>query len=175
MKKFALLMAITAAGLSGCAERPQPLQIDNSLTSEEIARGTLTPEVLWKMGRVGLGSLSPDGERLLYTVTRYNMDENRGVTAIYVQQMATGESRQLTDLGSDNSSPAWSADGSRIYFLSDRSGSSQIWRMNPDGEGAKQLSFIDGDVEGFGVSPAGDKLFYVKTCLLYTSPSPRDA
>lgn len=163
MKKFALLMAITAAGLSGCAERPQPLQIDNSLTSEEIARGTLTPEVLWKMGRVGLGSLSPDGERLLYTVTRYNMDENRGVTAIYVQQMATGESRQLTDLGSDNSSPAWSADGSRIYFLSDRSGSSQIWRMNPDGEGAKQLSFIDGDVEGFGVSPAGDKLFYVKT------------
>ena len=52
MKKFALLMAITAAGLSGCAERPQPLQIDNSLTSEEIARGTLTPEVLWKMGRV---------------------------------------------------------------------------------------------------------------------------
>ena len=63
-------MAITLVGLGGCSEkRSQPLAIDNSLTQEEIAAGVLSPEVMWKMGRVGLASLSPDASRLLYTVT----------------------------------------------------------------------------------------------------------
>ena len=84
-------MAITLVGLGGCSEkRSQPLAIDNSLTQEEIAAGVLSPEVMWKMGRVGLASLSPDASRLLYTVTWYNMQENRGVTAIYVRDAASG-------------------------------------------------------------------------------------
>ena len=81
---------------------------------------------MWKMGRAGLASLSPDASRLLYTVTWYNMQENRGVTAIYVRDAASGEVAQLTDFSSNNSDPKWNADGSKIYFLSDRSGSSQI-------------------------------------------------
>lgn len=52
-------MAITLVGLGGCSEkRSQPLAIDNSLTQEEIAAGVLSPEVMWKMGRVGLASLA---------------------------------------------------------------------------------------------------------------------
>jgi hypothetical protein len=130
MKNLFLFMAITLVGLGGCSEkRSQPLAIDNSLTQEEIAAGVLSPEVMWKMGRVGLASLSPDASRLLYTVTWYNMQENRGVTAIYVRDAASGEVAQLTDFSSNNSDPKWNADGSKIYFLSDRSGSSQIWEM----------------------------------------------
>ena len=61
MKNLFLFMAITLVGLGGCSEkRSQPLAIDNSLTQEEIAAGVLSPEVMWKMGRVGLASLSPD-------------------------------------------------------------------------------------------------------------------
>ena len=71
---------------------------------------------MWKMGRVGLASLSPDASRLLYTVTWYNMQENRGVTAIYVRDAASGEVAQLTDFSSNNSDPKWNADGSKIYF-----------------------------------------------------------
>ena len=130
MKKILLMMAFAAVGLGACDERPKPLTIDNALTAEEIAAGRLTPEVMWKMGRAGSSSLSADGSRLLYTVTHYNMAENRGVTAVYVQEMASGAVHQLTDFASNNSSPAWSADGSRIYFLSDRSGSSQVWVMD---------------------------------------------
>ena len=65
MKNLFLFMAITLVGLGGCSEkRSQPLAIDNSLTQEEIAAGVLSPEVMWKMGRVGLASLSPDASRL---------------------------------------------------------------------------------------------------------------
>ena len=167
MKKILLMMAIAALGLGACDERPKPLAIDNALTAEEIAAGRLTPEVMWKMGRAGSSSLSADGSRLLYTVTHYNMAENRGVTAVYVQEMASGAVHQLTDFASNNSSPAWSADGSRIYFLSDRSGSSQVWVMDADGGNATLVTGKGGsegipDVEGFGISPDGKHIWWVQ-------------
>lgn len=162
MKKFLLMMAIAAVGLSGCDKQPQPLTIDNALTTEEIAAGLLIPEVMWKMGRAGSSSLSPDGSQLLYTVTYYNMGENRGVTAIYVQNMASGEVNRLTDHASNNVAPQWSADGSMIYFLSDRSGSMQLWQMNAAGSDARQLSALNKDIEGYGVNAQGDKVWYVQ-------------
>ena len=76
--------------------------------------------------------------------------------------MATSEEKALTDNTSSNSDAQWSADGKLIYFTSARSGSSQVWQMNPDGSAQKQLTNIEGDVEGYGIAPSGDKLFYVK-------------
>ncbi len=148
--------------LAGCEQRPQPLEIDNALTTEEIAAAKFTPEVMWKMGRVGAATLSPDGSRLLYTVTYYNMEENRGVTAIYLRDMKTGAVIQLTDHSSNNFDPKWSADGEHLYFLSDRSGTSQIWSMTPAGKDVKQVSAFEKDVEAYGISPCGDRLFYVQ-------------
>jgi len=117
MKKFFLLMACTVLGLGSCTERPRPLEIDNALTAEEIAAGRFTPEVMWKMGRLGGSQLSPDGKRLVYTVTYYNLGENRGVTALYLRDMASGKVRQLTDHTSNNTSPAWSADGRTLTVV----------------------------------------------------------
>ena len=55
-------MAIAAMALASCInEKPQTLDINNSLTQEEIAEARLTPPVMWKMGRLGAASLSPDG------------------------------------------------------------------------------------------------------------------
>ncbi len=156
-------MAIAAMALASCTnQKPATLDIDNSLTPEEIAEARLTPPVMWKMGRLGAASLSPDGTTSLYAITRYNMAENKGLTQIYVRDMASGEEKALTDNTSSNSDPQWSADGSKIYFTSNRSGSTQLWSMNPDGNGAKQITNIEGGIEGYGVAPAGDKLFYVK-------------
>ena len=163
MKKFFLLMACTVLGLGSCTERPRPLEIDNALTAEEIAAGRFTPEVMWKMGRLGGSQLSPDGKRLVYTVTYYNLGENRGVTALYLRDMASGKVRQLTDHTSNNTSPAWSADGRTLYFLSDRSGTQQVWRMAAEGGEPQQVTAFDADVEGFGVNKPGDAIWYVQT------------
>lgn len=162
MKKILLMMAIAAVGLGGCGKRPEPLKIDNALTAEEIAAGRLTPGVMWKMSRAGASSLSPDGTKLLYQQTDYNMAENRGVTTLWVEDLASKAATRLTDYTSNNVSPKWGADGSRIYFLSDRSGKMQLWEMNASGGNARQLSNLDKDIEGFGISPAGDKAWYVQ-------------
>ncbi len=168
MKKLILMMAIAAAGAGGCEKRPEPLKIDNALTAEEIAAGRLTPEVMWKMSRAGGSSLSPDGRTLLYQQTDYNMAENRGVTTIRVEDMDSKAVTCLTDFTSNSLSPKWSADGRHIYFLSDRGGSMQVWRMNASGGDATQITGSgDGegvpDVEGFGVSPDGKHIWWVQT------------
>ncbi|MBR2170133.1 MAG: S9 family peptidase [Alistipes sp.] len=164
MKKLSFIMAFAAFALGSCTTepQPQPLNIDNQLSAEEISAAKFTPDVMWKMGRLASATLSPDGSKALYAITRYNMAENRGLSQIYVRDMATGNEVALTDNSSNNNDPQWSADGSKIYFTSNRSGSMQLWQMATDGSSAKQITDIEDGIEGYGVAPSGDKLFYVK-------------
>lgn len=167
MKKIILFMAIAAVGMAACDRQPAPREIDNALTAEEIAAGRLTPEVMWKMSRAGSSSLSPDGRTLLYQQTDYDMAENRGATTLWVQDLETKAARRLTDQTSNSSAPRWSADGASIWFLSNRSGSSQVWRMDADGANARQITGAGdgegtGEVEGFGVSPDGGRIWWVQ-------------
>ena len=162
MKKIILIMAIAAVGLGSCEKRPQSLMIDNALTDAEIAAGVLTPEVMWKMSRAGGATLSPDGRTLLYQQTDYSMAENRGVTTLHTEALDTKQVADLTDGSSNNLAARWSADGKTIYFLSDRSGSMQVWAMDASGGNVRRLSDFDRDVEGFGISPRGDKAWYVQ-------------
>ena len=164
MKKLTFVMAIAALALGACAPKEQgtALEIDNTLSAEEISAARFTPDVMWKMGRLGGAALSPDARTALYTITRYNMAENRGLTQIYVRDMASGEEKALTDNTSNNSDAQWSADGKTIYFTSSRSGSTQVWQMNADGTDAKQLTNVEGGVEGYGIAPTADKIFYIK-------------
>ncbi len=167
MKKFFFLMtfaSLLAAG--GCSEseapetnKPEPLEINNALTDAEKEAGILTAEVMWKMGRIGSQTLSADGSKLLYTLTEYNMAENRGITSLYLRDMATGEEVRLTDNNSTNTAPQW-LDNETIAFMSNRSGEMQVWAMNWNGDNLKQVSDIAGGIEGFGI--AGDHAFYTK-------------
>lgn len=57
-------------------------------------------------------------------------------TAIYVENVLTGEVRRLAS-GID---PAWSPDGSTIAFLSNQSGTPQIWTVRADGTDLRQIT-----------------------------------
>ena len=154
---FASLLA-----LGSCDEDsnlPKPLTIDNKLTEAEKAEGKLTAEVMWKMARIGAQTLSEDGTKLVYALTEYNLAENRGVTTLHLRDMASGEETRLTDYNSSNHSAQW-IDASNIAFLSNRTGSSQVWAMDVNTKAVRQLTAFDKDVEGFGI--AGDHAFYVQ-------------
>jgi dipeptidyl aminopeptidase/acylaminoacyl peptidase len=159
----------TAAMMTNCvrqenraAGEKEVLETVSALTVEEKASGTFTPEIMWKMGRVGNSTVSPVGEQVAYTVTRYDMAENRGITKIYVQSTADESPRRLTDASGNESNLQWNRDGSRLYFLSDRSGDSQIWSIRPDGSGLTQHSFLEGGIDGFGIAPDENNAFYLK-------------
>lgn len=57
---------------------------------------------------------------------------------IYSVRPAGSDRRQLTREG-NNVTPAWTPDGKRILFASDRYGSRDIFRMNEDGSGVSQI------------------------------------
>lgn len=154
--------ALTVACGDGAGKKTDPMKIDNSLTEAEKSAGILTPEVMWKMGRVGGSTVSPDGKTVLYTVSYYSMKDDKSSTHIWSVPTEGGEAIQITDGAGKEASIQWSADGSRIYFLSTRSGDAQLWSAKPDGSDMRQLSAIEGGIEGFGVSPKEDKLYYIK-------------
>ena len=155
---FAAILAVGCCSEGG-DKTPKPLKIDNALTAEEKEAGKFTPEVMWKMTRIGQQTLSSDGSLLIYTTTQYNLAENRGITLLWLRDMATGQERALTDYNSTNTAPQWLSDN-RVAFMSNRSGSMQAWAMDLNGENLTQLTDIEGGIEGFGIE--GDHAFYVQ-------------
>jgi len=129
-------------------------------TSANAAPRGLTVEDLASMDRVGSPALSPDAARVVYTVRSTNMEKNRGNTQLWMIDLRAAKPvpRQLTSHDASASDPEWSASGDAIYFLSSRSGSSQVWRLPVAGGEASRVTDLPLGVDSFRVSPNGDRL-----------------
>lgn len=126
----------------------------------------MTPEVLWSFGRVGDAAVSPDGKWVAYTVTWFNISEDKSYRDIYLAGVTSGESKRITDTAERESSLQWRPDGKKLAFLSSRSGSSQLWEINPDGSGLAQVTEGDQDVLGFLYSPDQQKVCLLRSVKL---------
>src|SRR4051812_3373217 len=65
---------------------------------------------------------------------------------------------RLTDTGRSNHDPAWSADGTKIAFTSDRDSNAEIYVMNADGSGQTNLTNDPGWDDWPAWSPDGTKI-----------------
>ncbi|MEE4217074.1 MAG: S9 family peptidase [Xanthomonadales bacterium] len=117
-----------------------------------------TAEHLVKLDRVGAPALSPDGEQVVYAVRKTDMEAGKGRYDLWLSPVAGGTPRQLTRHEASDNDPAWSADGESIYFLSTRSGASQVWRIDLGGGEAVQVSNLPLDVGTFRVTADGKTL-----------------
>jgi len=99
---------------------------------------------------------SPDGSMLLFQTSR---DDNGRFEIYLVAKDGTGV-RNLTSNPANDSRPAWSPDGRQIAFISDRSGSRQVWAMGADGSDPRQLTFSSGDNDFPHWSPDGKEILF---------------
>jgi dipeptidyl aminopeptidase/acylaminoacyl peptidase len=123
-----------------------------------------TVEDLVAMERVGAPAVSPDGARIVYTVRSTDLAKNKSHTDLYMVDLRTpgAAPQRLTADAASSTDPEWSAAGDAIYFLSSRSGSSQVWRVaatpGANGGTATKVTDLPLDVDAFRVSPSGDRL-----------------
>jgi dipeptidyl aminopeptidase/acylaminoacyl peptidase len=102
------------------------------------------------------GTPSPDGRLIAYSYRPLD-DLNRW--ELRLVEAESGQIRRLTGSPKEKDwSPSWSPDGKQIAFLSQRSGYTEVWSIQPDSEGMQQLTHYNQDVGEFAWSPDGRSL-----------------
>lgn len=118
----------------------------------------MTPEALWAMGRIGTAQTSPDGKHIIYQVGYYSVKQNKGHQVIYIMDSDGKNNKMLTTSAKSETDAVWIKDGQKIAFLCD----GQIWEMNPDGSGRKQLTNDKTGIDGFKFSPDEKYVILIK-------------
>src|SRR5258705_5493760 len=105
--------------------------------------------------------LSPDGKWVAYTVTTPSLQDNRGVSRIWVADVTTGRTRQLTGGPGSDRQPRWSPDGKTLAFIATRDSGAQVWLLPIGGGDARKLSHLPGGASDPICLPNGSGLLVV--------------
>jgi len=91
MKKIAFI-SLAVFLIFGCTKKETVSTSNNYLPeTPQLTSDIMTPEVLWSFGRLGEPQVSPDGQTVIYTVTYYNIEENKSYRDIYSIPVSGGE------------------------------------------------------------------------------------
>ena len=147
MRKL-IIMATLALLAASCQTKEDATKAPITKPEITIEGGRLTPEALWAMGRIN--SVYPDEQSglIAYTVSYYSVEENRSTSWIRVAREEDGKLVTINEFVGH--SPAWH--------------NGQLCYINVKGEliiGEKTLTGFDKDIDGFLLSPQGDKIILI--------------
>ena len=100
--------------------------------------------------------VSSDGRELVYSVRSTDYASDKFVSSIWLMQVDSQlDAKRLAVSDGGANSPRWSSDGKWIYFLSERSGTRQVWKTDAGGTIALQVTKLPLAVGLFKLSPDG--------------------
>ncbi|MDH6305867.1 dipeptidyl aminopeptidase/acylaminoacyl peptidase [Parabacteroides sp. PF5-5] len=165
MNKTFFFMVISASVLLGaCTHEVKKTENTSPLigrTEIKVSNGLMTPEVLYSLARVSDAKLSPDGSKVLYGVSFFSIEQNRGNRELFVMNYDGTAKKQITETPKSEQNAVWLKNGNEIAFLSSESGNSQVWIMNADGTNRRRVSNYEGGINGFILSPDETKILFV--------------
>src|SRR5579872_3629881 len=144
---LALAMTLPATPPANAAD---PAPVTRAFTAKDLVM----------LDRISDPQLAPDGRSVAYSLRQTDFDADKGVRSIWLLALGAKDAqpRRLTAPGSSADSPRWSADGKTLYFLSSRSGSNQVWRLDEGLGEARQVTSLPLDVNNFVLAPDGRRL-----------------
>ena len=125
-------------------------------SSAKMEKKEFTPEFLNLLGRVGGPQVSPDGKKILYGVTYYDISANKGNCDLWVMDIDGQNAHQITNTPKSESNAGWIDGGKKIAFIYTEDGEAkcpQLWVMNADGSSRSVVSNLEEGIEGFVFSP----------------------
>jgi dipeptidyl aminopeptidase/acylaminoacyl peptidase len=125
--------------------------------------GGMIPADLYRIRWSSDPNLSPDGSKVAFTVTQMDAESDDYRSAIWTVRTEAGSAAtRFTWSDARDSTPRWSPDGSRLAFLSTRSGGkAQLFVIDARGGEARELTSIAEGVSSPVWSPDGSRIALV--------------
>ena len=112
------------------------------------------------MDRISGPEVSRDGRWIVFVLSTTDLEANRRRTDLWLVGVDGAGLKRLTTHDASDFNPRWSADGKSLFFLSTRSGSSQVWRLPIGGGEPIQVTEQSLDVGNLVLSPDGAKMAF---------------
>jgi dipeptidyl aminopeptidase/acylaminoacyl peptidase len=150
------VISVGAAAASSAAESA----IRNPKSEIRNATHPFSVHDMLAVDRITDPQAAPDGRSVAFVVRQTDLEANRGRTDLWLVATDGTGLRRLTSHPEADSNPRWGPDSRTIWFLSSRSGSSQVWKISADGGEAEQVTKEPLDVGNLLVSCDGKYLAY---------------
>jgi serine/threonine-protein kinase len=129
---------------------------DSAVTLSWIDRSGKEEPLGLTPGRYNYPRVSPDGSRIALDVSGNNRD-------VWIWHTGRASLTRLTNGPTEDLLPAWSADGSRVYFSSDRSGNFDVYSQAADGATGARIEFAGPGAQMVGaITPDGTGVLLVE-------------
>ncbi|HPS78185.1 MAG TPA: S9 family peptidase [Thermoanaerobaculaceae bacterium] len=115
---------------------------------------------LYRLVGVEEPAIAPDGSAIVYKVTSSDLPTMKRTSNLWRVAPDGSGARAVTTSDASDSTPAFSADGRTLAFISTRSGEPQVWCLPWDGGEARKVTSWPGGVGSFLLSPDGGKLAF---------------
>ncbi|ARS27151.1 S9 family peptidase [Sphingomonas sp. KC8] len=130
-----------------------------AVAATSVAARPLTPQDLVGLSRISDPVVSPDGRWAVWQQRETDLAANKGRTDLWrldLKAKKAAPEKLAAEPLVNESAPAFAADGS-VWFLSDKSGANEVWRIAVGGT-AEPVTIGNQGISGFRLSPVGDKL-----------------
>ena len=118
-----------------------------------------------KIASVSDPQISPDGKKIVFVVSRPNLEQDRSDRQLVLMEIATGAQRALTYERKSVGSPRWSPSGDRLAFVAmegiGKDAKLQIFVLPMLGGEARKIGDAPNGIEQFAWRPNGQEIAYV--------------
>ena len=139
-----------------------PLCLLAALPALSATRGFEVRDMV-KLDRYSSPTLSANGRQLVFAKRVMDGNVQKASTSLWMEDLFARDAApptQVTPEGWNVNSPAISPDGGTVYFLSGKSGSSQLYAIPLAGGTPTQLTSFAVDVDAYKLSPDGKRIAF---------------
>ncbi|MCM1136969.1 MAG: S9 family peptidase [Duncaniella sp.] len=164
MKFKAIMASAAVAGtLAACQSAGQKDADIIDKPEYTTTDGVFNIDALEALGRVSSIQVSPEAQKVLFGISYESVAKNKSNNDLYTMDFNGENLQRITKTASSEGNFVWINNGEKIAFIYPANGVPQVWVMNADGSGRKQITDVEAGVQGFVFSPDEKRIVLIST------------